>query len=387
MLTIPKLCDDPDFQVKIAQTAEELEQAYRLLHNCYVRKGLTEPTASGLRCTFFSCLPVTTVVVAMYKSKVVGTVTLIKDSGHGLPSDKEFAGENAELRKQGHKLLEVSALAVSPDFRNTSHTVSLLLMKYLYNYSSLADTDCLVCTIHPRAQDFYETLWGFRSNGRVVQYPFVNGALAVHSYLDLKAPYWNKVIASFDTTRVDKNTALWVMMKDDRFQYPIRQLGQVSDPVLTPQLLEYFFLEKTKLFSELLDYEKSVIVQTYTHYYGAKALQKFEQQLGNSDLREHRAEVAVTATVTHAGRHEICKMMNVSSGGAFLQLPRHLELTAGETLRIRFKLGQKQCTSEATVAWIRPEAVLSGPAGIGIQFSKPQSAVAMETKSFLWTGT
>ena len=44
------------FQIKIANTKEELEKAYSLLHDCYVGINLMYPDKSGLRCNFYSFL-------------------------------------------------------------------------------------------------------------------------------------------------------------------------------------------------------------------------------------------------------------------------------------------------------------------------------------------
>ena len=46
--------------LKIAETREELEQCFSLLHDAYVGEGFMKPAASGLRATIYHALPTTT---------------------------------------------------------------------------------------------------------------------------------------------------------------------------------------------------------------------------------------------------------------------------------------------------------------------------------------
>src|SRR4051812_31111604 len=79
-----------EFTFKIAENREELETAYSLLHDCYVTHRLMKPHPSGLRCSVYSALPYTTTIIALRGEQIVGTVSLIKDSEIGFPSDKEY---------------------------------------------------------------------------------------------------------------------------------------------------------------------------------------------------------------------------------------------------------------------------------------------------------
>src|SRR5690349_17311843 len=64
------------FTFKLASSADELDQAYRLLHDAYVKEGYMQPHPSGLRCSIFGALPYTSVLIAKYKDEVVSTVSL-----------------------------------------------------------------------------------------------------------------------------------------------------------------------------------------------------------------------------------------------------------------------------------------------------------------------
>ena len=54
--------DNPDRKLvlKIADTREELEACFALLHDAYVSSGFMKPDPSGLRVTLYHALPTTT---------------------------------------------------------------------------------------------------------------------------------------------------------------------------------------------------------------------------------------------------------------------------------------------------------------------------------------
>ena len=54
-------CDprpDARLSLKIADTQEELEACFRILHDAYVAAGFTRPDPSGLRVTVYHALPI-----------------------------------------------------------------------------------------------------------------------------------------------------------------------------------------------------------------------------------------------------------------------------------------------------------------------------------------
>lgn len=232
MVKIPEACLDNRHVVKTARSAEETNQALSLLHDCYVAKGFMHADPTGLRRSVYNDRPESTIVVVKDGDQVIGTLTLIRDGALGLPTDKYFKSENNELRQQGKNLVEVSALAVHPKYRNQGNAISLLMMKFLYHYTKAMKADQLVCTVDPRAQDFYEALWGFERKGKVIQYPLVNGSLAVYMGMELSEAAKQKNIAMFSSQDPQKNLALWVVNENVRFLFP-KPLTQVLNTQIT----------------------------------------------------------------------------------------------------------------------------------------------------------
>ena len=74
--------------LKVAETQEELEACFRLLHDAYVDVGFMTPDPSGLRATIYHALPTTTTLLARYDGRIVGTISLIRESPMGFPMQK-----------------------------------------------------------------------------------------------------------------------------------------------------------------------------------------------------------------------------------------------------------------------------------------------------------
>ncbi|MGL5005684.1 MAG: N-acyl amino acid synthase FeeM domain-containing protein, partial [Casimicrobium sp.] len=132
----------------------------------------------------YHLLPTTTIAVAKYRGEVVGTVSIIKDSPLGLPTD-EIVNIDA-LRNCGNRIAEGSSIAVVPKHRNGR--AMYLLMKFLHNYLwQCCGVRYLVVTSNPRHEDLYLGILCFdRLSGETVHgYSFAKGADAVPMVLDL----------------------------------------------------------------------------------------------------------------------------------------------------------------------------------------------------------
>ncbi len=106
-----------------ATTLEDLREAYRLVHDAYVEQGYILPHPTGLRLRPFEALPDTATFIAKVDGEIIGVISLVLEAqGLGLPSEKVFESEIAELRnsKYSGPICEISNLAVKPEYRKTS---------------------------------------------------------------------------------------------------------------------------------------------------------------------------------------------------------------------------------------------------------------------------
>jgi hypothetical protein len=250
--------------LKLAETREELNACFHLLHDAYVASGFMKPDPSGLRVTIYNALPTTTTLLASWDGKVVGTISLIRESELGFPLQKIF--DISAIRSAGGQIVEVSALAVDPEFRATSGTILFPLMKFMYEYATrFFDTQHLVIAVNPRHIALYESLLFFRRMRKnpVSHYDFVNGAPAVGAHLDLlHAPELYREY--YDHRPPVKNLFRYFTAQEmPNIVFPDKRFFTTNDPVMTPELIDYFFNKRTDTFKRLSVRERILLHAIY----------------------------------------------------------------------------------------------------------------------------
>lgn len=264
IVTFPK--DIPNsIYFKVAETQEELEQAFKLLHEAYVKENLMSPHPSGMRITKYHTLPSTTTLIAVENNEVVGTVSLIRQSSFGLPLSAIFDISDVA---PGSRLAEVSALAIKSKYLHQRGRILFPLLKFLFHYSQdYFGVSHFVIAVNPKWIDFYKSILVFKplSEKIVENYSFVNGAPAVGGILDLqKLPevYYkayahkkkNKNLYSFFTELHRKN-----------MEFPLRKKSIISDPMLSPELLQHFFIKSSECLKNMSPIEHAILRELYDH--------------------------------------------------------------------------------------------------------------------------
>jgi len=260
-------CDpDPDqrLTLKIADTQDELEACFRILHDSYVAAGFMQPDPSGLRVTAYHALPTTTTLCAKFDGRVVGTLSMIRDGVFGFPLQSVF--DLSRLRANVGNIAELSALAIDPAFRKTGGKILFPLMKFMYEYArEYFDTRHIVIAVNPNKIELYESLLFFqRLQGSTVdRYDFANGAPAVGAALDLaNAP--DVFQQAYGHKRARKNLyQYFVQVKLPHIQLPARRFHTTNDPVLTPAMMDHFFNRRTQVFSALDDRKRLLLRSIY----------------------------------------------------------------------------------------------------------------------------
>jgi GNAT superfamily N-acetyltransferase len=275
--------------LKIADTQEELEACFRLLHDAYVSSGFMSPDPSGMRVTIYHALPTTTTLCAKLDGKVVGTLSLIRESAIGFPLQRIF--DLTAVREKEGNIAEVSALAVHPRYRRTGGTILFPLMKFMYEYcTTFFDTRHLVIAVNPRHIEMYESLLFFkRLTANIVEnYDFVNGAPAVGATLDLKyAP--ETMRRAYAGKPPHRNLHhYFIETRLANIQIPHRRFFTTNDPVLTPDLIDYFFNRQTQVFAELSDRKKALLHLIYDLPEYRKVLPPLPDQGITRQMRQHR---------------------------------------------------------------------------------------------------
>ncbi len=341
-------CDPSPSQrlvLKIAETREELEGCFAVLHDAYVDSGFMKPDPSGMRVTIYHALPTTTMLCAKYDGQVVGTVSLIRESALGVPLQAIY--DLGALRLKEGQIAEVSALAVHREFRRTGGSILFPLMKFMYEYcKAFFDTRHLVIAVNPRHIEMYESLLFFRrlTPTIVESYDFVNGAPAIGATLDLgEAPRVFRRHYSGKPLRRNLYD-YFVKVRLPNIRFPQRRFFTTNDAVMTPELLNHFFNVRTPTFKNLSERKKLLLHTIYDLPEYRWVLPTLPER-SNPPVRHHqRFSVKCPARIqvpTASGKREIIvEVIEVSRNG--FQASAHEPLALNEWYETIVQLGSNE---------------------------------------------
>lgn len=333
----------PSLEIKIADTQQELDEAFRLLHDSYVKANYMQPDPSGLRILPQHLLSQTATLIAKWDGKVVGTLSLIRDNPMGLPMEKIFSV--GDRRKKGRRLAEVSSLAVDPRFRGLVNQVLFPLFRFAIQYArELFGIHEFVAATTPELSQVYVSFLCFeRLTFKSLAYDFANGTDAVALYLDFDSANerWRE---AYDHRPVAKNFyKYWTERPtDSRNQMPQRAYHSAIDPVLTPQLLESFFLKRAEMARRLTYKDVQILLESYPFPAFQKVLLPLQAELMRKSVRletQMKAEVGPERTPA--------EVLNISKNGLLLRLnsdrqmqmdTTSIEIWLNETVRTRLQI-------------------------------------------------
>lgn len=150
----------PDVTIQCASTAQDLAQAYALVHDVFVERGFIAPHPSGMRLRTFEALPEMATFVAKAQGRVIAVTSVVPDSPDlGLPSDKAFHHELISLRAAGRRVCEITNLAVHPDYRKTP--VFFELTRCCLAHAMATEHSDMFIAISPEHARFFEEVFLF----------------------------------------------------------------------------------------------------------------------------------------------------------------------------------------------------------------------------------
>ena len=328
-----------DLELKIAETAGELEACFRLLHDAYVASGFMQPDPSGLRVTIWHALPTTTTVCAKVRGEVVGTLSMVREGVFGLPMSSAFDLE--PVRALPGQVAEISALAVRRDYRRTGGTILFPLMKYMYEYcTQYFDTRHLVIAVNPNKVELYESLLFFRRlQAQVIErYAFANGAPAVGATLDLAAaPAQFERVYRGRRARQDLHH-YFTRSRLPQLKMPPRHYFTTNDPVMTPALLDLFFNRRTRVFASLDARQRRLLHSIYDLPGYREVLPPLGPEAAAASgqvARHQRHSIRCPGWITLDGSRRPLNLLEISLGGALVDLgAQQLPLQAAGELTV-----------------------------------------------------
>ena len=373
-------CDprpDARLVLKIADTQDELEACFRILHDAYVGAGFMAPDPSGMRVTIYQALPTTTTLCAKWDGQVVGTISMIREGVFGFPLQSAF--DIGHLRARPGKIAEISALAIAPAFRKTGGKILFPLMKFMNEYClEYFDTRHIVIAVNPNKIEMYESLLFFErlQAAAVDNYDFANGAPAVGAYLDLveAATRFKQV---YGQKRERKN--LWRYFKQHRLpniQAPPRRFFTTNDPVLTPAMMDYFFNQRSRVFAALDDRKRLLLRSIYDHeaYASVLPLPAPGARIGLALRRHQRFSIRCPARLVvssyGSGLRYPLQVIEMSLHG--FQAECAMLLPEGTWGRVEIDLGAQESTCVQARTVRRQE--VSGLVCYGFEVPEPDAA-------------
>ena len=210
---IPRLIDE-NITVRRAVDKTEREAANKLVFSNYVDQGYWNSDEISSKKKFLRS-PYRITFVAIRENRIVGTISIIKDSPQGLPADDFQPVTMKKLREKNETIVEVSALAMDKSYKHQRNLI-FFLFKYLYQYSFYyegIDRFVVVCT--PQHAAFYEAVCGLQCVGHESHYTYVRvkaKLLTVH-LAELHKHFCN--VYEAETTAYTKNNFYRFLLVDE----------------------------------------------------------------------------------------------------------------------------------------------------------------------------
>jgi hypothetical protein len=247
----------------VARTRDELEQAYTLVYNEYLKREYCQPNKSKMKLSIYNALPETTTFAAVASEKVLATATLIPNTKLGIPMSQIYSQELEIFSKQELKFCEISMLASDTNMfqRRVSMLVNsqklffiFFLFKLIFDYArDNLKMDIICITINPKHKLIYDLLL-FKEIGGLKIYPYANNAPALARYVDLRDIEQRcKASASSGIYK------MFFLNKTSPEKFKRRFLFTSDD-------LKYFFMDKTDVTTESTAEEINYLKDCYPNY-------------------------------------------------------------------------------------------------------------------------
>jgi hypothetical protein len=157
----------------VAQSLDDVLEAWRLVYQGYERDGLIDPNPFGVHTVPQAIGSSTAVVTACLGPLAVGTLSAYADGPRGLPLESVYPTEIEALRRSGRKLMEVGLFADRREHLNRSADGLFELMRYAFYFACHRGIDDVVVGVHPKHAPFYVRLLAFEKIGASRTYPTV----------------------------------------------------------------------------------------------------------------------------------------------------------------------------------------------------------------------
>jgi len=213
--------------IRFARTLSEMQQIYKLTHECYVASGYCAPKPAGMIVHYpdFDHLPESTHLIAVLGEKVVGAMSLTEDGPGGFTIEDDFKKECEAIRQEGLKVGSLWRLVVDESTRE-GRVVVIALMQAIHALLLEQKIETALMVINPKHESVYKRA----CNATIVARRNETRGLS-------NAP---AVLMRFDPAGLPPNS----VFSSQRTRVPA-----ISDLILNSNFLNLFSIQKNSVFA------------------------------------------------------------------------------------------------------------------------------------------
>ncbi|PCJ51916.1 MAG: hypothetical protein COA79_25090 [Planctomycetota bacterium] len=175
-----------EFEIRVADTIDLREQAYRLIYQIYLKKKFIEPHPSEMWFSKHDLSSSTITLVVLKNKKIVGALTLINGVSKRFPANDLYGDELSGSARLGNQSVELVSFGIDPLVRGSAEILTKLFNVAYIISKEINDKDYFVITVNPRHVSFYMKKLSFEERGSLKKCLKVCGAPSKLLILDLE---------------------------------------------------------------------------------------------------------------------------------------------------------------------------------------------------------
>lgn len=252
-----------EIEIGVATDPDDVLACYELIYEVYQQSGLCETEEEKIRLNKHALLPTTSLIYFKMKGEVVATISIICDNPFGFPLESLWSVN--DLRSKGHRIAEISTLAIKKGYRRQRGMILLPFTAFLFQYAyECLGVDYLVIAVHPRARIFYKALFNFQPISKEVKsYNSVKNAPAFGMKVRLSSEKeFTHHIRKYKIGQGQgKRTIYDIIFSKDYsfFKFPERRYYRAFDPSFKLNLLKRVFSKSIHSLNKLELWERQLL--------------------------------------------------------------------------------------------------------------------------------
>lgn len=352
----------PEFIFKQAETAEEIQQAFKLVHDSYVELDYMDPNDAKMRFSKFHTLPTTVILIAKWNDEVIGTISILPDSWMGLPSDTTW--NLNKYRSNGQLIAEISSLCIRKDLRGKRGHLLMPLCKAMLRYcTEILKLDGIVIATTVEVEPFYTDILQFQKVTEKTgqKHSLVKNNPSTCCYLNVQSDLEKTYQKIYSGKPKNRDLHYFFFALDlPNIKLPKPRLCIQSYMTLQTSSLSEILENHGSLVSELTEIDKQVVRNL--DIAGSLATSHFIKPRAGKprNFREPRPEVRSDGwCFLDAENPNRCRVMDVSKSGFRIQLKNNnARVKQGDKLILIHKFQGQIIPCKAEIKWIQSNVSL-----------------------------